>query len=146
MSNGKVGALTGKKAISLILLVVGIMLMFFIISQSINLFKVSKDGSDMDVKPSIKCVGYLYRVSNVIAGSEELQFEMENEKSSSEDIHNITVTGYDQHRQTFALDLPVGFTRGVNVPVKVVDNFTLYPDSCSIYAMTCSADGGCAGK
>ncbi|MBI2550039.1 hypothetical protein HYV83_02560 [Candidatus Woesearchaeota archaeon] len=76
--SAKRGALTGKKAVALILLVVGVMLMFFIISQGVSIYKSSREGTD-ERTGAARCVGYLYTISGITATDEELQFTFRNE-------------------------------------------------------------------
>lgn len=140
----KGGVLTGKKAVSIILLIVGVMLMFFIISQGVSIYKSSREGSD-DRSSALSCVGYLYTISSVTATEDELQFEFKNEVSSSEDVHNLTIIGEGQQSsRTVEVSIPSGRSLAVRVPVSVRDNFTVFPDNCKIYAARCNLDGECA--
>ena len=141
--SAKRGALTGKKAVALILLVVGIMLMFFIISQGVSIYKSSREGTD-ERSGAARCVGYLYTISGITATDEELQFTFRNEVSSIEDIHNLTIADSVLKKQSFAVSIPVGSSMAVRVPVKVDGNFSVYPDDCSIFPAKCSLDGECA--
>ena len=141
--SAKRGALTGKKAVALILLVVGVMLMFFIISQGVSIYKNSRDGTDLRIGVT-RCVGYIYTISGITATDEELQFTFRNEVSSIEDVSNLTIVGSGPERQSFAVSIPVGSSMAVRVPVKVDGNFSVYPDDCSIFPARCSLDGECA--
>lgn len=144
MFGAKSGGLTGKKALAIIFLVVGIMLMFFIISQGTSVYKTSREDSDRQGLSSLQCVGFLYTVSGIAATAEELQFTFRNEMSSTEDVHNLTVSGYDSKSQTFPVSILAGSSMAVRVPVKVIDNFTVYPDSCSVFPAACNTDGECS--
>ncbi len=141
---GKKGALSGEKVVGIILLVVGIMLLLFIISQAVKITKESRDSSDSRGQPSVRCVGYLYTVSGITATSDELQFEFRNEQSSSEDVHNLTVIDGNRNKQTFQISIPAGSSLAVRVPARVQDNFTVYPDNCGVFPARCSLDGKCA--
>ncbi len=141
---GKRGVLSGEKVVGIILLVVGIMLLLFIISQAVKITKDSRDSSNSKGQPSVHCVGYLYTVSGITATSEELQFDFSNERSSSEDVHNLTVIDGNRNKQTFQISIPVGSSLAVRVPVKVDVNFSVYPDNCGVFPARCSLDGKCA--
>lgn len=143
MFKGKSGALSGKKVIGIIFLVVGLMLLMFIISQAVNIVKVNRDSSDRRGFPSVHCVGYLYSVKGITATDDELQFDFRNEQSSTEDVRNLTVVGSDLKRQTFQISIPVGSSMAVRVPVRVEDNFSVYPDNCEVFPARCSVEGSC---
>lgn len=142
----KGGALTGKKAIGIILLIVGVMLMFFIISQGTTLLKSSKQYSDERGLASVQCVGYLYSISGITASADELQFDFRNELSSTEDVHNLTVAGSGGSMWFGEVSIPSSQSMAVRVPVRVEagDNFSVYPDNCNIYPARCSLGGECA--
>lgn len=144
--SAKRGALTGKKAVALILFAVGVMLMFFIISQGASIYKSSREGTDAR-NDAARCVAYLYKISGITATDEELQFMFSNDVSSTEDVHNLTIVAMADsglREQSFAVNIPVGSEMAVRVPVKVDGNFTVYPDSCSIFPAKCSVEGECA--
>ena len=141
--SAKRGALTGKKAVALIFLAVGIMLMFFIISQGANIYKSSRESTDLRVE-AVRCVGYIYKISGITASDEELQFTFRNEVSSTEDVRNLTIADSGLRKQSFAVNIPAGSSMAVRVPVKVDGNFTVYPDSCSIFPAKCNLEGECA--
>lgn len=144
MFNGRSGALSGRKVIGIIFLVIGLMLLMFIISQAVDIFKANRDSSDRRGFPSVHCVGYLYTVGGITATSDELQFDFRNEQSSTEEVHNLTVIGSNQKRQTFQIDIPVGSSKAVRVPVTVEGNFSVYPDNCEVFPARCSVEGPCA--
>lgn len=150
MMHCKKGVLTGKKAVAIILLIVGAMLMFFIISQGIGIYKGSRESSDRQGLSSVQCFGFLYSVREIIATEEELQFEFRNEISSTEEVHNLTImgtgAGAGQSRSTVGIGIPIGSSLAVRVPVRVEDNFTVYPDNCQLYPMRCTLEGECAYK
>lgn len=140
----KRGALSGPKVIGIIMMVVGIMLLLFIVSQGMKIFKDSRDSSDSRGGPSVHCVGFLYTISGITATGDELQFNFLNERSSSEDVHNLTVVSSNSlKKQTFQLSIPAGSSLAVRVPVAVQDNFTVYPDNCQVFPARCSIDGEC---
>lgn len=141
--SAKKGALTGKKAVALILLVIGIMLMFFIISQGVSIYKSSREGTDLRIDAA-RCVGYIYTISGITATDEELQFTFRNEISSTEDVSNLTIADSSLRKQSFAVNIPAGSSMAVRVPVKVDYNFTVYPDSCNIFPARCNVEGECA--
>ncbi|MBI3037274.1 hypothetical protein HYY73_06030 [Candidatus Woesearchaeota archaeon] len=141
--SAKRGALTGKKAVALILLVVGVMLMFFIISQGVGIYKSSREGTDAR-NDAARCVGFLYTISGITATDEELQFTFRNEISSTEDIHNLTIADSVSKKQSFAVSIPVGASMAVRVPVKVDGDFTVYPDDCYVFPAKCDVEGECA--
>lgn len=143
---GKIGALTGKKAIGIIFLIVGIMLMFFIISQSTGIYKTSRESSDRQGRVSLQCVGYLYSISGVVISDGELQFSFRNELGSTEDVHNLTVADSSGREQGFSVSIPAGSSYSVRVPVAVADNFSVYPDSCNVFPARCSLEGECTYK
>jgi len=138
----KMGAFTGKKAIALIFLVMGVLLMLFIISQGMSLFHTSREDSSKKVSSSL-CVGFIYSISGITATDQELQFNFMNEMSSTEVVHNITIIDEAQKSQTFQVSIPIGTSTGLRVPVKVADKFTVYPDGCGIFPATCSVKEGC---
>ena len=148
MLHCKKGALTGKKAVAIILLIVGVMLMFFIISQGVGIYKSSREASDRQGLSSVQCFGFLYTVKGITATDEELQFEFRNELSSTEEVHNLTIMGAGtdegQSRKTVDMSIPIGSSLAVRVPVRVEDNFTVYPDNCLLYPMRCTLEGECA--
>ncbi len=140
----KRGALSGPKVIGIIMMVVGIMLLLFIVSQGMKIFKDSRDSSNSKGVPSAHCVGFLYTISGITATSDELQFNFVNDESSSEDVHNLTVvSGSSLKKQAFQLSIPVGSSLAVRVPVSEQDNFTVYPDNCYVFPARCSVDGEC---
>ena len=139
----KKGALSGKKAVGLILLIVGVLLMFFIISQGTSIYRDSRDSTDEQGLSSVKCVGYVYSIGKITSSSEELQFELRSEHSSTEDISNITVVDESGVSRTFEVAISPGSARSIRVPVTVQGNFSVYPDSCKIYPAICSVDGEC---
>ncbi len=145
----KKGVLTGKKAVAIILLIVGAMLMFFIISQGIGTYKGSREATDKIGLSSVQCFGFLYSVNGITATDEELQFEFRNEMSSTEEVHNLTIiggagVGAGQSMRTVDIGIPIGSSLAVRVPVRVEDNFTVYPDNCQLYPMRCTLEGECA--
>ena len=148
MLHCKKGVLTGKKAVAIILLIVGAMLIFFIISQGIGIYKSSRESSDRQGLSSVQCFGFLYSVRDITATEEELQFEFRNELSSTEEVHNLTIMGAGtdegQSRKTVDMSIPIGSSLAVRVPVRVEDNFTVYPDNCLLYPMRCTLEGECA--
>ncbi|MBI2142812.1 hypothetical protein HYU20_00530 [Candidatus Woesearchaeota archaeon] len=144
MFNGRKGALSGKKVIGIIFLVVGLMLLMFIISQAVNIVKVNRDSSNRGGFSSVHCVGFLYTVKGITATGDELQFEFRNEQSSTEEVHNLTVIGADKKKQAFQISVPVGSSMAVRVPVMVEDNFSVYPDNCEVFPARCSVEGICA--
>lgn len=143
LSRSKGGALSGKKAVGLILLIVGVLLMFFIISQGISIYKSSRESSDEQGLAGVKCVGYVYSIGKITSTSDELQFELRSEHSSTEDISNITVVDERGTSRTFDVAITPGVARSIRVPVAVQGNFSVYPDSCGIYPAICSIDGEC---
>ncbi|MBI2580274.1 hypothetical protein HYV85_00520 [Candidatus Woesearchaeota archaeon] len=148
MMHCKKGVLTGKKAVAIILLIVGVMLMFFIISQGIGIYKDSREASDRQGLSSVQCFGFLYTVKGITATDEELQFEFRNELSSTEEVHNLTImgagTGAGQSRSSVDVSIPTGSSLAIRAPVRVEDNFTVYPDNCQLYPLRCSLEGKCS--
>ena len=140
----KKGVLTGQKAIGIIFLIVGVMLMFFIISQGVGLYTASKSASDRQGMSSLQCFGFIYTVKGITATDEELQFEFRNEMSSTEDVHNLTIIGAGQSRSAVDVSIPIGSSLAVRVPVRVEDNFTVYADNCELYPLMCTLEGECA--
>ncbi len=143
LSNGRKGAFTGAKAISIMLLIGGVMLMAFIVIQGGSIYKQGKAAEQHQGLASVQCVGFLYSVKNIHATAGAIEFEFRNEISSTEDVHNITVESERQASQTVAVYVPAGFSEPVMVPIAVEKNFTLYPDNCRIYAAMCTVGGGC---
>ncbi len=146
MITGKVGGLSGKKAIALIFLVVGIMLMFFIISQGTSLYKSSRESTDRTGVPGVQCVGYFYTISEITATQDELQFTFRNERASTEDVRNITVAGLEGKKQSFDVNILPGQSLSLRVPATIVDNFSVYPASCSVFPARCNLAGECTYK
>ena len=152
MMHCKKGVLTGKKAVAIILLIAGVMLMFFIVSQGITIYSTSREETDKTGLSSVQCFGFLYSIRGITATEEELQFEFRNELSSTEDVHNLTVaaaiagagTGSSQGKETVDVSIPMGSSMAIRVPVRVVDNFTVYPDNCQLYPMRCTLEGECS--
>ena len=148
MMHCKKGVLTGKKAVAIILLIVGVMLMFFIISHGIGIYKGSREASDRQGLSSVKCFGFLYTVKGITATDDELQFEFRNLVSSTEEVHNLTIAGSGQgagqSKKTVDVSIPVASSMAVRVPVRVDDNFTVYPDNCQLYPMRWTLEGECA--
>ncbi|MBI2141109.1 hypothetical protein HYU16_01660 [Candidatus Woesearchaeota archaeon] len=148
MMRCKKGLLSGKKAVAIILLIVGVMLMFFIISQGIGIYRSSREASDSQGLSSVQCFGFLYTVKGITATDEELQFEFRNELSSTEEVHNLTIMGAGegavQSRSTVDVGIPIGSSLSVRVPVRVEDNFVVYPDNCQLYPLRCTLEGQCA--
>ena len=144
LSSGRKGAFTGAKAIALMLIVAGILLMAFIVIQGAGIYKRGKAAEQHQGLASIKCVGFLYSIKNIQATASTLEFEFRNEISSTEDVHNVTVEAESQASETVAVYVPVGFSESVSVPIAVQKNFTVYPDNCRIYPARCAVGGGCA--
>jgi hypothetical protein len=147
MINDKQGVLSGKKAIGIILLVVGIMLTFFIVSQGLNVYNNSRQVTDDRGTINLQCVGYLFTISEVFSdGGEEIQFKYENSASSTENVNNITVAAIGEISQTFDIPIYIGDSLAVRVPISVIDNFTVYPDNCNVIKANCNVQGECAYK
>ena len=144
LRHGRKGAFTGAKAIALVLLIVGVMLMGFIVMQGAGIYKREKAAEQKQGLASVQCVGFLYTVKNIQATVGTLEFEFRNEISSTEDVHHLTIKGESQNSQTVAVYVPVGSSEAVSVPIAVQKNFTVYPDNCQIYAAKCTVGGGCA--
>ena len=140
---GRKGAFTGAKAIALVLLAAGIMLMAFIVVHSTGIYKRGRAAEERQGLASVRCVGFLYTVKNMHATAAALEFELKNEISSTEDVHNLTVTSESQSRHV-AVFIPIGSSAAVRVPLAVRTNFTLYPDNCQIYPARCKISGECA--
>ncbi len=143
MALGKTGGLTGKKAIALIFLVIGITLMFFIISQGTGVYRASRESSDRQGLSSLQCVGYLYTISEITGSDGEIQFTFRNQLSSTEDVHNLTVSSSGS-KWSGKVSIPIGSSLAVRVPVRAGGNFTVYPDSCEVFPARCSLEGECA--
>lgn len=141
----KRGEITGKKVIGIIFLITGVMLMFFIISQSIGIYSRSRAESD-NGSFGAQCVGFIYTITGITATGEELQFEFRNGMSSTEDVHNLTITAEGQEGQAFQLRVPIGTSIGVRVPARVADKFSVYPDGCGMFPAKCTLKEGCTYK
>src|SRR3989338_6758320 len=140
--NDRRGGLTGKKAIGLIFLVIGVMLMFFIVSQGTTIYRESREGADQKGLSSVRCVSFIYTISDITPAGDELQFEFSNEISSTEDVHNLTVASPGS-TWTGSVSIPVGTSQSLRVPVRAASNFTVYPDNCALFPALCSIGGDC---
>ena len=139
---GRKGAFTGAKAIGLLLLAVGMMLMAFIVMHGTGIYKRGRAAEEKQGLSSVQCVGFLYEVTNIRAAPGSLEFELKNEFSSTDDIHNLTITSESQSSQAVTVFIPIGSSTVVSVPLSVRSNFTLYPDNCQIYPARCSISSG----
>ena len=142
----KKGELSGKKAIALIFLVIGIMLMFFIISQGTSVYKTSRGSTDKQGIRGLQCVGFLYAISGITGTQDELQFTFRNEMGSTEDVHNLTVGDSAGNRQVFPVNISIGYSFSLRVPVRVEENFSVFPDACHVFPASCNLQGECTYK
>ena len=142
LGKGRKGAFTGAKAIALVLLAGGIMLMAFIVVHGSGIYKREKAASDKQGLSSVACVGFLYTLKNIHAKADALEFDFKNEISSTEDVHNLTVTSENKSSKTVAIYILAGSSASVSVPLAVESNFTLYPDNCQIYPARCKISSG----
>ena len=116
--------------------------MAFIVVNGSGIYKHGKATSDKQGLSSVVCVGYVYNVKNIQASSGALEFVFRNEISSTEDVHNITITGESQDIHVIPIYIPPGSSETVSIPAALQGNFTVYPDNCGIYAAKCRAGGG----
>ena len=144
LRRGRKGAFTGAKAIALVLLAAGLMLMAFIVMHGTGIYKSSRAAEEKQGLSSVQCVGFLYTISDIKAAPDSLEFELKNEISSTDDIHNLTILVGNQSKQTVTVNILVGSSATVSVPLSVRSNFTLYPDNCQIYPARCRISGDCA--
>ena len=142
LRRGRKGAFTGAKAIGLVILAAGLMLMAFIVVHSTGIYKSGRAAEEKQGLSSVQCVGFLYAVTNIRTTPVSLEFELKNEISSTDDIHNLTITGESQSSQAVTVFIPVGSSATVSVPLPVRSNFTLYPDNCQIYPARCRVSSG----
>lgn len=142
-ANDRRGAFTAAKAIALMLLVAGMLLMSFIVFHGVNIYQQSKSTSDSQGLSSVECVGFLFTISDISSTANSVAFVFKNEISSSDDVHNVTVAA-GQERQTVVVFTPPGTSAQVNVQLPVHGNFTVFPDNCGIYPARCKIGGDCA--
>ena len=139
----KRGGAAGAKVISLVLLAVGLMLVVVIAIHTSGIYSLSKDTGKEQGLSSVRCVGFLYDISNIRSTAGRVEFEFINKISSTEDVHNVTVLVGSSTWQTMIIYIPIGTSAIVSAPVKVLDEFIVYPDNCQIYPALCSLSGSC---
>lgn len=128
------------KAIMLFLLALSALLAIFILFKGINVYQDSKAEADRNFQPSISCIGYIYSVKALSynAEAQTLTFTIENKQYSDAEINSITILSDRQARRTFQKRLVKGMEAAITATgFDIGRNFTIYPDSCALYAKTC---------
>jgi len=135
------------KAIMVFLLAMTIILSIFIFMNGLSAFRASKEQTESTLNPSIDCVEYIYSVSNVKYEGSVLSLKFENKPYSNRDVSNITIRSDTNISKTVQAYLPRGGDFTINLPeFQVSKNFTIYPDTCRVYAKTCFLSSGeCKG-
>jgi hypothetical protein len=128
----------GKRAISIFLLTIGIVLAVFIFTQGFKTYSTSRAFTEQRSEPTISCLGYAYTIKNLAYSNNTLSFDITHASySDAENISSLTVITDRTETLSFPPMLR-GVSRHIVVEnVQVDSNFSLYPDRCSSYPVVC---------
>ncbi len=125
------------------LLAMTIILGIYIFTQGLSSYQSTRESTEEVWNPSIDCTRYIYSISDISYSDSLLSFRFENLDFSGHEISNITVSSDRNNTINMVKILARGtYTKIQLSQFELKDNFTIYPDGCSVFRKTCRLSTG----
>ncbi len=127
-----------KQTIAVIVfLVIFVLLAVYIAVRTAFIYKVGT-GYANQTTATVKCVGYMYEVSNINYSNSKLSFDLENKPYSRHDLDKINVFSEQDQKQIIA-NVVIGSSKRIEINDFSVNNsFLIAPVGCEVYGKTYS--------
>ncbi len=131
-------AQAGKKIIMIFFLIIAISIAGYIGFKSAGTYNDTKNYSISNLKSSVECVGYIFKISSIDYDDGSLSFMLENQPHSSHTLNALIINSTEVHKVELGNFVPSAKKSIVVEDIQVDEKFTVYHDGCPGFTKQCS--------
>lgn len=129
------------KVFIVVFLVIFIILGAYIAAWITKIYRSASNYADDESVLTLKCVGYVYDVSEIKYEQGELSFVLYNQQYSEQEIDEMAVSNGKEKVELKNLELKQGSDKQLKAKIEINETFNIYPSGCMQYSKLCTLEG-----